>query len=188
MWEEIIQTCENFWDHKKPSNNVMKIGDVTQLTLELDHCYEQHRVEHRQEIPFGRYLLYHDPREKFHIEMHIFSKGYKGAIHCHNTWGIFWLISGRLFVEDYKIDKQNVQIIRSGLLSKRGALNFCPPFSDWHRVSTPILEEQTLSIHIYGKGYDLERGQYLNENNTLEEAQRSSFKDNKLFLPFIHSK
>ena len=181
MFEDIIQICEQTIEDKK-----VDLEDVSQLTLDLSEAYLRYKIKPDRELPYGRYLVYQDRKERYHIELHIFSKAYTGSIHCHETWGIFWLLSGLLHVEDFFFDNEILYQARSSLLRKGSALSFYPPQSDWHRVRTPNELEQTLSLHIYGADYDQKRGIYLDEKNQKTKRMRSSFKENNVFMPFLH--
>ncbi len=185
MWNKIIQTCENVLDtetHNSWSVLVFKI--IQKLT---PHYQTHFLIPSRERIPYGRYLLHSDAQKRFHIEMHIFSSHYTGEIHCHETWGVFWLISGALFIEDFRCNQGETQLVRSNLL-KRGSISaFHPPESDWHRVRTVHGEgkEQTVSLHVYGSGYDLEYGSYLNQDGDILKGRRGDFKDNEFFYDKI---
>ena len=188
MWNKIIKICEQVLDTHKQSN-WSKL--VPQLTLQLVAHYENHSLNLtlvNEIIPYGRYLLYSDLQKRFHMEMHVFSHDYIGEIHCHDTWGIFWLISGSLFVENFFYHQNQAKLTCSALVKRGSAFNFHPPESDWHRVRTVGKKEQTLSLHIYGSGYDLQYGKYLNQDGQLIKSERGNFKENSLFSPHIIEK
>ena len=185
MWNKIIQICEKLLDTDNNKNWSVLVSEITQKLMPY---YQAHSLTSSDEsIPYGRYLLHRDAQKRFHIEMHIFSNGYTGEIHCHETWGIFWLISGALFIEDFLYNQNKAQLMRSSLLTRGSACSFHPPESDWHRVRTMDnkKKEQTISLHIYGLDYDLEYGKYLNQDGKMIEGRRSNFKDNELFRPKI---
>ena len=182
MWGNIIQTCQETLEKNKAPLPAM----VSHLTQELSPYYESHffkGANTAQEkdnpdtpLPYGRYLIHQDAKKRFHIEIHVFSENYTGSIHNHETWGIFWLISGALFVEDFLYDGGRPKPVRSGLIKRGSASNFHPPESDWHRVRTLDHKEQTLSLHIYGAGYDQVHGKYLDEHNQLLHEKRGPLK------------
>ena len=174
MFKDIIQICEQTIKDRN-----IDFEDVSRLTSDLSAAYIKYEVESDKELPYGRYLVHQDGRERYHIELHIFSKEYTGSIHCHETWGIFWLISGLLYVEDFSFDNDRLYQTRSSLLRRGSALSFFPPISDWHRVSTPNESEQTLSLHVYGAGYDQEIGIYLDEKDLKTTSRRSPLKENR---------
>ena len=186
MWSEIIQTCESVVNDKNSDNWACMVSELIQ---KLTPMYEKHYLKRSQahgQIPYGRYLIHNDPQKRFHIEIHIFSDNYMGEIHCHETWGVFWLISGTLFVEDFLYEKSRAKLARSSFLKNGSACSFHPPESDWHRVRTLQGEkQQTISLHIYGSGYDLKRGKYLNQDHSIMRNERGSFKENALFYPRV---
>ena len=108
--------------------------------------------------------------------MDVFSNNYSGSIHSHGTWGMFGIISGSLQTDDWLNINNNFTFLRSSILFS-GCINAFTKSNDWHRVSTLDHEEQTVSIHIYGNGYDLEKGFKLNDDFNVEEYTRSDFLD-----------
>lgn len=113
------------------------------------------------ELPWGRYLLHQEPGNRFNIQLDVFSAGYQGGLHAHETWGMFYVLRGALGFWDYQEDGGVPRLSRHGLVPAGGGECFCPPHSDWHRVGAvadgrpPI---QPISVHIYGPGFDLETG------------------------------
>ena len=179
MFRDVIQICQGTIQHGAD------IKKVSQLTGALSTACMKYTIQTRKELPYGRYLIHQDKTKRFHIELHIFSREYTGNIHCHKTWGIFWLLSGSLFIEDFIFKNDQLYQTRSTLLRRGSALNFFPPQSDWHRVSNQQKSRQTLSLHVYGSGYDQKMGIYLDENNQTVKAKRSPFRNNSLFIPFL---
>lgn len=114
-------------------------------------------------LPWGRYLLHLEPGNRFNIQLDVFSEGYVGGLHAHETWGMFYVLRGTLGFWDYLEETSGAPILaRHGLVPAGGGECFCPPQSDWHRVgaiqglrSTGVLP---VSVHIYGPGFNLETG------------------------------
>lgn len=128
-------------------------------------------------LPWGRYLLHHDPQDRFNIQLDVFSPGYLGGVHAHGTWGAFFLLRGILQVWDYDLDGDLPRLSRFGVAGPGGLSCFCPPVSDWHRVGTPAQGPQTVSIHIYGRGFDLDVGLALGEDGRPRTYRRGAWGD-----------
>jgi predicted metal-dependent enzyme (double-stranded beta helix superfamily) len=141
----------------------------------------------KQELPFGRYLIYADENKRFNIQLDVFSKNYRGMIHAHGTWGLFGLLQGQLKVSDWEPSQERFRLIRKSLLQAGSSQCFTPP-SEWHQVETPGDGEQTISIHIYGAAFDLDRGVYINDAGTQVQATRSPFKNLSSIEGFFRKK
>ena len=113
------------------------------------------------ELPWGRYLVHADPRGRYNLQLDVFSRAYTGQVHAHGTWGVFWVLQGELLVTDCELRAGVAAVQRITRLGAGGSQCFCPPASDWHRVATPETGPQTLSLHLYGPGFDLDTGVYL---------------------------
>lgn len=123
-----------------------------------------------QVLSWGRYLLHADPAGRFNVQLDVFSSGYQGGIHAHGTYGIFWVLRGGLRFWNYADGstapgpllspgrQTALQLVDAGRVGPGGAACFCPPHSDWHRVSAFEGEVQTVSVHLYGPAFDLEVG------------------------------
>lgn len=135
------------------------------------------------DLPWGRYLIHHDPEDRFNIQLDVFSQGYTGSCHAHGAWGAFWVLRGQLRAWDYTLVKGRPTVSRYGLFGAGGFQCFAPPLSDWHKVGTPEGGAQTVSIHIYGPGFDMDVGETLGDDGTPKSYRRSAFKDIQLALP-----
>jgi len=101
-----------------------------------------------------------DPRGRYNLQLDVFSRAYTGQVHAHGTWGVFWVVQGELLVTDHELHDGLAAVQRVARLGPGGCQCFCPPASDWHRVATPADGPQTLSLHLYGPGFDLDTGLY----------------------------
>lgn len=110
------------------------------------------------DVPYGRYLIHADPENRFNLQLDVFSRGYTGGIHAHGAWGMLFVLRGALYVEDYQDFNGKICLARSGYMGAGGGQAFCPPVADWHRVSTDTEGLQTVSIHVYGNGFDMDTG------------------------------
>ncbi len=105
--------------------------------------------------PWGRYLA--GEGEGWNLQIDVFSGGYTGGVHKHDTWGLFWVIRGSLWTENF-VGEHGETLVNAGQIPTGGGVCFCPPLSDWHRVHTPARGPQTLSFHLYGPGFDPDVG------------------------------
>jgi len=135
------------------------------------------------ELPWGRYLVHADPRGRYNLQLDVFSRAYTGQIHAHGTWGVFWVLQGELLVEDYALHDGIMQLQRGARAPAGGGACFCPPTSDWHRVATPEHGPQTLSLHLYGPGFDLDNGIYFSQATGVTPYRRGPLGD----LGHIHT-
>lgn len=153
-------------------------------------------------IPWGRYLLLADSDGCYNLQLDVFSADYRGGLHAHGTFGIFWVLQGQLHAWDYAASSARVDggagglahasgegresgdalstsdltLARAARIPAGGSCCFCPPVSDWHRVSTPAQGPQTLSLHLYGPGFDLEVGLGILPTGRAGHYQRSPFR------------
>ena len=170
MWEPLIKICNNFVNKDIIEDDLKSFNN-----LKINFASELKKISFDKKIiPFGRYLLADE--EEFNIQMDVFSNNYIGSIHSHGTWGMFGMISGGLIVDDWAKYGNEFSFIRSSLLLS-GCISTFTKLQDWHKVSTLDLTDQTISIHLYGSNYDLDKGLKLDENLHPVEYTRSKFGD-----------
>ena len=131
---------------------VHDVDGVAALLRTLLPCAQRVHVRDG-DLPWGRYLLHE--ATSYNLQLDVFSADYTGSVHAHGTWGIFFVLRGALYVDDH--DANGIRT-RSAYIGAGGAQGFCPPVSDWHRVCTPAAGPQTVSLHLYGAGFDLDTG------------------------------
>jgi predicted metal-dependent enzyme (double-stranded beta helix superfamily) len=181
MWKPLIQSCEHFVaECRHPS-----ISALRPLTSEVSQTINRLSVL-REDLPYGRYLVHRDQDDRFNIQLDIFSAGYEGAVHCHETWGMLAVIKGALLVEQWDENNQNkFDKISESILSRGSVQNFCAPISDWHKTVVLPNSDQVVTMHIYGKGFDLDYGICINDQSERIRAKRSDFKNLKEIEPYI---
>ncbi len=108
----------------------------------------------------------------------MFSKDYEGLPHAHETWGAFWVLQGRLRVTDWAADRvhEPSHRVSQTILSAGSGGCFSPPVSDWHEVRVEEPCDQVISIHVYGKGFNLDRGLYRNAEGQVVRGPRGPLK------------
>ena len=134
------------------------------------------------DVPWGRYLA-HD-EGSFNVQIDVFSPDYVGGVHAHRTWGIFFVLRGGLWAEDWAEGPTGLAPVREAWIGAGGCACFAPPASDWHRVATGS-GQQTVSIHVYGPGFDLDEGEGLDAAGTVRRYRRSAWGDPAALLPLF---
>jgi len=139
-----------------------KVEDVYNLMLHVAPEIDKIMVS-EEEIPYGRYIVHEDPQGRFNIQIHAYTMDYEGKIHDHRTWGIMWILRGGLFFRDYVRHNEETTLMGGKYLSLKSSHCFCPPASDWHQSKSPKEGLQPVSLHVYGKDYDLDVGGVLDD-------------------------
>ncbi len=183
VFEPLVETLRRHtatWEHPLPCG--VELGT---LLFDLEPAFARIGVRPRH-LPYGRYLLHHE--EKFNVQLDVFSRDYTGSVHAHLTWGLLWVIRGglRVWDHDYRDGKNILQ--RTAWLPAGGGQCFGPPASDWHRVASPDVDEQTISIHIYGADFDLETGVALDEDDKPRRYTRGPLGDLSHVAPAFFDK
>lgn len=161
--------------------NVWGMADVAGLMQKLAPHFA--RVSVRDgEYPWGRYLV--GQGEGWNLQLDVFSAGYTGGVHKHDTWGMFWVIRGSLWTENFAGENAET-LVNAGQIPTGGGVCFCPPVSDWHRVNTPASGPQTLSFHLYGPRFDMDVGVGLGPDGRARAYRRSAWGDNARVLPAL---
>jgi predicted metal-dependent enzyme (double-stranded beta helix superfamily) len=138
-----------------------------------------------REVPYARYLLHADPEGRFNVQLDVFSRGYTGGVHAHGTWGIFTVLRGGLWVDDFEAREDGVHMTRRTWAGVGAVQAFCPPRSDWHRVSTREGGPQTVSIHVYGPGFNLDDGVALGADGRPRSYRRGPLGDLSVLEGFL---
>lgn len=174
LWDPIINKVREYSKNNK-NHSVEKIFALQQNLQPYLNKYDFIKTE---KLPYGRYLVHQDIDNDFNIQIDVFSENYTGQIHCHETWGILHVFRGFLFVEDWEELSNNKFRMRScSILNPGSSQTFCPPVSDWHKVSSSNSKYQVISMHIYGNGFNIDKGIYLDSEYNPKEGKRSNFKE-----------
>jgi predicted metal-dependent enzyme (double-stranded beta helix superfamily) len=158
VWNSLLRSMDSIADA-----GASNVEQVTELMHRLTPDVLQIDCDPEVELPWGRYLVHADPGGRYNLQLDVFSRDYHGQVHAHDTWGVFWVLQGALRVTDYELVDGAARAQRSARITAGGAQCFCPPVSDWHRVATPADGLQTVSLHLYGPGFDLHTGRSVAE-------------------------
>lgn len=181
MFKEVIDVCNKFIVTNPHLNNV---EDISKLLAEVNPYFLKIQVTSNK-IPFGRYLIYMDKNQKFNIQIHVFSKNYKGSVHCHETWGIMAVLKGVISVSDWVELNNEWNCFRSSLFLPGTSTCFAPPAPDWHRTDTSGSNLQAISIHIYGKDWNMNQGTYLDDSFNKKVSKRGILQNNSQLLKHL---
>lgn len=168
--DQVLLSTHEDWTVQRVSEAMLKLAP-TMRSVSVN----------RSELPWGRYLLLADPQGRYNLQLDVFSAAYTGGLHAHGTYGIFFVLQGRLNAWEYQApadvrDLGEMTLLAASSIPAGGSSCFCPPVSDWHRVSTVAGEAQTVSLHLYGPGFDLEVGVGVLENGRAGTYRRSAFR------------
>jgi len=180
---KVIEICKSYTAKGEFSESV---ENISTLMGQVNPILSGIKVV-KEDLSYGRYLLHMDREKRFNIQVHVFSANYEGNIHCHNTWGIMTIIKGTMYVTDWIERKSQFQCIRASLIKKGCSISFCPPAQDWHKTDTSKSKSQAVSFHIYGEGWDMDKGIYIDKGFAKLVSERGAIKDNSLLLPYIIS-
>ncbi len=181
MWDELIKDVDEYVS----SCSQHSVTSVAQLLPCLNRHTNRITIENNS-LPYGRYLIHKDPEDLYNIQLDIFSEKYEGAVHSHETWGVLAVVKGQLVCEEWnKTRERSFEKISETFMVPGCSQSFCPPNSDWHKVRTVESKEQVVTIHVYGKGFNLDVGTYLDDNKVELTAQRSDFKSLNEIETFI---
>ena len=99
--------------------------------------------------PYGSYLLYADPAERFVIVSFAWSAGAVTPIHDHTVWGMIGVLRGCEISQRYRIEGACALVSdREDRLEAGGVDAVSPRVGDIHQVRTD--GSASVSIHVYG--------------------------------------
>jgi predicted metal-dependent enzyme (double-stranded beta helix superfamily) len=133
--EEII-----FTQGKKLLENLIAVDDW--LPVEFTKPHPQY---------YQQYLLYADPLDRFSIVSFVWGPGQKTPVHNHTVWGMVGQLRGE--------EKGTPYYLQSEGGFKAGEPCICPPghvdtvspnTHDIHVVENNLLDQASISIHVYG--------------------------------------
>lgn len=115
---------------------------------------------------YQQYLLHVDARARFSVVSFVWGPGQATPIHDHTVWGLIGLLRGAEQSQAYARGAD-------GRWSPQGALHtlspgqveaVSPSVGDVHRVSNPLADQPSISIHVYGADIgQVQRSVYLED-------------------------
>lgn len=150
--------------------------DLELLLKSINTFCNQLTLTSSNHIDYGRYLAYKS--SECNIQVDVFSKAYIGQVHNHGTWGILGIIHGNFLIRDYSSSFNKLVKIRTNLASK-GLTTYFPQIADIHSLES-IEGPQGITIHAYGKDFDMDIGmRYTQKSGIWESYTRSNLREFK---------
>ena len=101
---------------------------------------------------YQQYLLYADPLDRLSIVSFVWGPGQKTPIHDHLTWGLVGGLRGRERETTYvRQPDGSYQATGSALLLPGQTTAVSPSIGDVHEVANDLLDQASISIHVYGR-------------------------------------
>ncbi|MEY3604464.1 MAG: cysteine dioxygenase [Burkholderiaceae bacterium] len=109
-------------------------------------CAQPHPQFYRQ------YLLHCDPLERFSVVSFVWGMGQKTPIHDHTVWGLVGVLRGAELCQSYEADDMGLmRPLGDPHRLERGHIEAVSPrIGDVHTVANAMLDEPSISIHVYG--------------------------------------
>jgi len=103
---------------------------------------------------FRRHLLYAAPDKSFSVLALVWKPGQHTAIHGHSNWGAFGVLSGKLYCEDFKLERSQAAGIwaQPNMTMRLQAADMAtvePGIEQLHRIGNDGLAT-TITLHVYG--------------------------------------
>lgn len=123
---------------------------LTELVSHDDWLPEAFAQPHPER--YQQYLLYADPLERFSVVSFVWGPGQSTPIHDHTVWGLIGLLRGSEVSQHFVRDGQGHWVPHGAPHTLRpGEVEAVSPrLGDVHRVSNPLADRPSISIHVYG--------------------------------------
>ena len=125
-------------------------GELAQLIARDDWLPVEMAVPHPQF--YRQYLLHADPLERFSVVSFVWGPGQRTPVHDHTVWGLIGLLRGQEVSQPFGPDAQG-RLVAQGQarLLKPGQVEaVSPTLGDIHQVHNPLVDQVSISIHVYG--------------------------------------
>lgn len=101
---------------------------------------------------YQQFLLHCDPLERFSVASFIWGPGQRTPIHDHTVWGMVGVMRGGEMCEEFAIDSETGLLQAAGKhVIQAGEVDLVSPrVGDIHRVSNALVDQVSISIHVYG--------------------------------------
>ena len=133
--EEII-----FTKGKKLLENLISVDDW--LPMEFTKPHPQY---------YQQYLLYADPLDRFSIVSFVWGPGQKTPVHNHTVWGMVGQLRGEeKGTPYYRQADGGFKAGNSSICSPGHVDTVSPSTHDIHVVENHLLDQTSISIHVYG--------------------------------------
>lgn len=103
-------------------------------------------------LRYRQYLLHLDPAERFSVVSFVWAPGQATPVHDHRTWGLIGVLRGAERSERFALSRfRGLEPVGVPELLEAGLVEaVSPAIGDVHRVSNPLSDQISISIHVYG--------------------------------------
>jgi predicted metal-dependent enzyme (double-stranded beta helix superfamily) len=99
---------------------------------------------------YRQYLLYRDPAARFSVVSFVWGPGQSTPIHDHTIWGLIGVLRGEELAERFDRDRNGLRSLGQDRLESGAVDAVSPTVGDLHRVTNPLADTVSISIHVYG--------------------------------------
>jgi predicted metal-dependent enzyme (double-stranded beta helix superfamily) len=99
---------------------------------------------------YRQYVLYRDPAARFSVVSFVWGPGQSTPIHDHTVWGLIGVLRGAELAERYVRDPDGLRSLGEERLETNEVDAVSPAVGDLHRVTNPLADSVSISIHVYG--------------------------------------
>jgi 3-mercaptopropionate dioxygenase len=100
---------------------------------------------------YQSYALYIDPRARYSVISFVWAPGQGTPVHNHTVWGLVGVMRGAERCEEFPLPGASKMRCTHAHDLARGAVDrVSPAIGDWHKVSNAMIDQATVSVHVYG--------------------------------------
>jgi predicted metal-dependent enzyme (double-stranded beta helix superfamily) len=117
---------------------------------------------------YQQYLLYADPLERFSVVSFVWGPGQHTPIHNHTVWGLVGVLRGAELSQTYVRDAAGRWVADGAAcrLEPGDVEAVSPTIGDVHSVSNALVDQASISIHVYGANIGAVRRSVFLEDGT----------------------
>jgi len=130
---------------------------------------------------YQQYLLHADSQERFSVVSFVWGPSQKSPIHDHTVWGIVGILRGAEFEQSYSraSDGRFVEQGAPERLVQGEVTAVSPSVGDFHQVSNAMVDQSSVSIHVYGANIgSVQRSMY--EKDGTRKAFQSGYSNTEM--------
>lgn len=149
---QFVQQLAALLERKPTESDILGQGSALLADLVahddwLPDAYAQPHPQHYQQN-----LLYADALGRFSVVSFVWGPGQSTPIHDHTVWGLIGLLRGAETSQSYTQDAQGRWVPQgASVLLQPGQVEVVSPtVGDVHRVSNALVDQASISIHVYG--------------------------------------
>ncbi|MES2129890.1 MAG: cysteine dioxygenase [Pseudomonadota bacterium] len=145
-----VQSFTRLVDAGADEARIFKDGKalLEQLIAHDDWLAPQFEQAHPER--YQQYLLHCDPLERFSVLSFVWGPGQSTPVHDHTVWGMVGVLRGAELCEEFAICDGVMGATCQHRLERGQVDLVSPTVGDIHRVSNPLADAVSVSIHVYG--------------------------------------